>query len=76
MLVVDVAHIFRIFGGPKGVLTLLCTHQPDHGLTYNAVQMWNQRKKIPTKYIAAVFYCCERTGHACHEFFIDPNELS
>jgi hypothetical protein len=76
MVQIDVAHVFRIFGGPRGLLTILDQHQPGHGAHYNTVQMWSGRKTIPTKYVAAILYCCEQEGHHCREFFIDNDEFA
>jgi hypothetical protein len=75
MLMIDVAHVFSVFGGPRGLLNSLDRHQPDHGTNYNAVQMWLQRGNIPSKWIGAILYCCEREGHECFEFLVDPSEL-
>jgi len=76
MVQIDVPHVFRVFGGPRGLLNALDRHQPDHGRTYNAVQMWQQRQTIPGKYVGAIFYCCEAEGHECREFLVDPDELA
>jgi len=76
MVKLDVSHVFRVFGGPKGLLECLDRHQPDHGLTYPTVQMWLQRRSIPTKMVMAVLYSAEREGHCCTEFMIDDEELS
>lgn len=76
MVVLDVHHVFHEFGGPKGVVTLLDRHQPGHGLSYNAVQMWRPRRQIPARWMAAVLYCIEREGRHCCEFFHDPDELA
>jgi hypothetical protein len=75
VLVIDVPHVFRVFGGPRGLLSSLDQHQPDHGTNYNAVQMWLQRGNIPSKWIGAILYCCEQEGHECFEFLTDPREL-
>jgi len=75
MVIFDVPHVFRVFNGPRGVLNLLDRHQPDHGLSYNRVQMWQQRNAIPTKWIGAVFYCIEQSGHQCREFLMDNDEF-
>lgn len=76
MVVLDVAHVFRVFAGPRGLLAALDRHQPDHGASYNVVQMWNQRRTIPTKYVAAVLYCAHQEGRECSEFFLDPAEFA
>lgn len=76
MVVVDVAHVFRVFGGPKGLLLAMDQHQPRHGLRYNAVQMWSQRGNIPSKWIGAVSYCCAQEGHDWHEFLLDNDEMA
>jgi hypothetical protein len=75
MIVLDVPHVFRVFKGPRGLLDALGRHQPDHGLSYPTVQMWQQRETIPTKWVAAVIYCCEQEGHSCREFLVDPTEF-
>jgi hypothetical protein len=75
MVVFDVAHVFRVFGGPKGLLTALDDHQPGHGLNYNAVQMWSQRQTIPTKWMGAVLYCVLQRGWNVAEFLTDGDEL-
>jgi len=72
---IDVPHVFRVFAGARGLLTLLDRHCPGHGLVYNTVQMWRGRQ-IPTKWIAAVFYCIEREGHSCLEFLVDDDEFT
>jgi hypothetical protein len=75
MIVLDVPHVFRVFGGPRGLLDTLDKHQAQHGLVYPTVQMWQQRGTIPTKWVAAVIYCCEQEGHHCREFLVDPTEF-
>jgi hypothetical protein len=75
MVTLDVPHVFRVFKGPRGVLDLLGQFQPDHGLTYNRVQMWQYRGAIPSKFVGAVFYCVEQAGHQCSEFLIDKDEF-
>jgi len=75
VLVIDVEHVFRVFGGPRGLLNALNQYQRDHGASYNRVQMWRQRGTIPTKWVGAVLYCCEQEGHECFEFLTDPAEL-
>ena len=74
MIVIDVQHVFRVFRGPAGLLAALDRYQPDHGLSYSTVQMW-QRRQIPTRYVGAVLYVIEQTGHSCVEFMIDKDEF-
>lgn len=76
MVKLDVDHVFRVFGGPRGLLACLDRHQKDHGLSYPTVQMWSQRGSIPTKMVMAVIYTAEREGHDCTEFMVDTQELS
>jgi hypothetical protein len=75
MVTIDVPHVFRVFNGPQGLLDLLNRRQPGNGLTYNRVQMWQQRGSIPTKFIGAVFYCIELEGYKCAEFLVDYDEM-
>ena len=75
MVVLDVMHLFTVFGGPSGVLSVLGEHQPDVGLNYNQVQMWHHRGQIPAKWIGAVLYCVLSEGHTITEFLIDTDEL-
>jgi hypothetical protein len=74
MVTLDVKHVFRTFKGPRGLLDVLDRHQPDHGLKYNQVQMW-QRRQIPAKYVGMILYVVEREGRQCREFLIDNEEL-
>lgn len=75
MVTLDVPHVFRVCGGPRGLLDLLDAHQPDHGLRYPTVQMWAQRESIPAKFQAMILYSLDCQGHSCREFFIDKSEL-
>jgi hypothetical protein len=75
MVTIDVPHVFRVFGGPQGLLDLLTRRQPGHGLSYNRVQMWQQRGSIPTRFIGAVFYCIEHEGYKVVEFLVDYDEM-
>jgi hypothetical protein len=75
MVVIDVPHVFRVCGGPRGLLDALDEHQPGHGLAYATVQMWSTRSAIPSRYIGAVLYCLEREDHHCSEFLVEPEEL-
>jgi hypothetical protein len=75
MVCFDVPHVFRVFGGPKGLLTALDKHLPGHALAYNTVQMWARRQTIPTKWIGAILYCVLQSGHQCREFLTDSDEL-
>jgi hypothetical protein len=75
MVTIDVPHVFRVFNGPQGLLDLLDRRQPGHGLRYNTVQMWQQRRSIPTKFLGAVFYCIELEGYKCAEFLVDYDEM-
>lgn len=75
MIVLDIPHIFRIAGGPRGLLTLMDRYDPKHGALYNAVQMWQQRKQIPTKWIGLVLYVLLIENYELTQFFIDTNEL-
>jgi hypothetical protein len=76
MVTLDVPHVFRVFRGPRGVLNVLDRHQPAHGLTYNRVQMWQQRNTIPSTWVGAVLYCVEREGRECREFLMDQDEFA
>jgi hypothetical protein len=76
MVTLDVPHVFRTFNGVRGVLNLLDRYQPQHGLSYNRAQMWLQRGQIPARWVAAVLYSIERSGHHCREFFIDQDEFA
>lgn len=75
MIVFDAPHVFRVFGGPRGLMDCLDRCTPNHGLQYSTVQMWKQRKVIPTKHIGAVLYCIEKSGHSVLEFLTDMGEL-
>lgn len=75
MVKFDVDHVFRTFGGPRGLLDVLDKHQKDHGVAYPTIQMWSQRKSVPTKFVMAVIYAAEREGHDCTEFMVDETEL-
>lgn len=75
MVQFDVGHVFQVFGGPRGLLTILDRHLPRHGLPYNTVQMWSHRAAIPAKWWAAVLYAAEREGHDCREFMTDNDEF-
>jgi hypothetical protein len=75
MVVLDVPHIFDVFGGPRGLLETLTRYQPDHGLAYNTVQMWNARQQIPAKYVGAVLYCWGREGHPWSALLIDGGRM-
>jgi hypothetical protein len=75
MVSIDVPHVFRVFNGPQGLLELLSRRQPGHGLSYNRVQMWQQRGSIPTRFIGAVFYCIEHEGYKVVEFLVDYDEM-
>lgn len=76
MITIDVPHIFRIAGGPRGLLTLMDRHNPSHGALYNAVQMWQQRSQIPTKWVGLVLYVLLTENYELSQFFIDMDELS
>jgi hypothetical protein len=77
VIVFDVGHVFRTFGGPRGLLTVLENYEQSDGeLNYNTVQMWAQRNTIPTKWMGAVIYCIDQEGHACREFLADTDEFS
>jgi hypothetical protein len=75
MVVFDVPHVFRMFGGPRGLLDTLEKHQPGTGLNYNAVQMWSQRATIPARWIGSVLYCIDKRGWSCTEFLTDIDEF-
>jgi hypothetical protein len=75
MVVVDVSHVFRMFGGPKGLLDALTYYQPDHGLSYNAVQMWSQRTTIPARWLGLVLYIIAQKGWQFAEFLTDDAEF-
>ena len=75
MVLFDTPHVFRVFGGPKGLLTTLDRYLPGHGLVYNTIQMWERRETIPTRWVGAVLYCIEQTGHECFEFLTDDDEF-
>ena len=75
MVVLDVAHLFRVFAGPNGLIALLDRYSPNHRLTYNTVQMWGRRGRVPAKWTGAILYICEREGHSCAEFLTDTDEL-
>jgi hypothetical protein len=62
MIEIDVPYIFERAGGPRGLLNILDRHVPDHGVPYATVQMWQQRKSIPGRLIAAVLYAMYRQG--------------
>jgi hypothetical protein len=76
MMMFDVAHLFAVFGGPVGVLALLDKYQPETGLTYSTVQMWQQRRQIPSRWMGLVLYIIGQERHKVAEFLTDPDELS
>src|SRR5436190_936024 len=76
MMNFDVDHLFRVFGGPRGLLNCFDTLIPKHGLSYPAVQQWSARGSIPAKWVGTVIYCIEKEGHHCLEFLVDKDELS
>jgi len=75
MMMFDVAHVFRTFGGPRGLLDAIDLYQPGSGLTYNAVQMWSQRETIPAKWVGVVLYCIKQKGGSVREFLTDADEF-
>lgn len=75
MVVLDVAHVYRVFGGPAGVRTLLDRYTPTHGLSYNTIQMWGRRSSIPAKWVGAILYAVEAEGRTCREFLTDTDEF-
>jgi hypothetical protein len=75
MVVFDVDHVFRSFGGPRGLLDVINLYQPGTGLTYNAVQMWSQRQTLPAKWVGVVLYAIEQKGWNCTEFLTDGDEF-
>jgi hypothetical protein len=76
MVTLDVTHVFRVFKGPRGLIDVLDRHQPDHGLNYNQVQMWQQRSQIPARFVGAILYVVEREGRQCREFLVDAGEFA
>jgi hypothetical protein len=62
MIELDVSFVFTRAGGPRGLLTLLDRHVPDHGVPYATAQMWAQRSAIPGRMIPAVLYALSREG--------------
>ena len=70
----DTARVFRVFGGPAGLLKEVDRYEPGHGLKYSQVAMW-QNRRIPTKWMGVVLYTIEQTGHECSEFLVDDDEL-
>lgn len=74
MIVFDVVRVFRVFGGPSGLLLRLDALVPGHGLNYNMIQMWQRRATIPTKWMASVLYLAKQDGHDCAEFLIDDHD--
>ena len=76
MVEFDTGHLFRVFDGPRGLLKVLDKHQPDHDITYNAVQMWRARRQISTKRLGVVLYCILQEGHELSEFLIDPDDFA
>lgn len=76
MVTIDVPHVFRKFGGPKGLWDALTHYQPDHGLSYNAVQMWSQRATIPAKWVGLVWYAIGQQGWQVAEFLTDDSEFA
>ena len=73
MVVLDVALIFQTFNGPRGLVDALCKHQPGIGLTYNTVQMWWQRRQIPSKYVGAVLFCCAKKRVSLDALLVDED---
>ena len=75
MVTFDVPHIFRVSGGPRGLLDWMDRHKQADGLHYNTVQMWSHRGTIPTRWVGAVLYVVEQEGHSCREFLTDNDEF-
>ena len=75
MVTLDVPHVFRVFGGPRGLLDLFDRRVKGNGLIYNTIQMWQQRNSIPGKWIGPLIYCIEMEGYRCLEFLVDHDEM-
>jgi hypothetical protein len=75
VVTLDVAHVFRVFRGPRGLLDAFDKHHRGHALTYNRVQMWRQRDQIPARWVGAVFYLIDKEGQHCADFLHDPDEF-
>lgn len=76
MVLFDVPHVFRVFGGPRGLLAVFDRYHPGHELAYNTIQMWQRRETIPSKWFGLVLYCIEQSGHQCREFLTDNDEFA
>jgi hypothetical protein len=74
MLNFDTAGLFRVFGGPAGLLKEIDRWQPGLPLNYGQVAMWSGRR-VPTKWMPTILYLLGKTGHSCSEFLIDDDEL-
>ena len=75
MRVIDVVSIFQAFNGPRGVVEALKTHQPEIDLPYNTVQMWWQRRQIPSRYTGAVLWTCKSAGLVIETFLVEEADL-
>ena len=75
MIQLDVAYVFEVSGGPKGLQELLDRHLKSHGLTYSTIQMWKQRGKIAGHWIPSILYVLFREGITPQACFFDDQEF-
>lgn len=74
MLVLDVPYIFRVVGGPIGLLGLLEASYPGTKLNYATVQMWGQRAAIPGAWVAPVLCALSGQGFALGQLVVDDSD--
>lgn len=74
MIILDVPYIFRIAGGPVGLLGLLRDAYSDVKLNYPTVQMWGHRAAIPGAWIAPVLCALTRKGFALDQLVVDDSD--
>jgi hypothetical protein len=72
----DVNLVFETAGGPKGLLWLLGHYCPDGAPPYPTVQMWRQRRNIPSRWLPSVLYALTCAGYPINTFLTDPDEFN
>ena len=76
MITLDVPYVFHLAGGPRGLLDLFDRHLPDNTLKYPAVQMWSQRGRISSDWVARLIYVLIREGINPLTCYIDDSEFA
>lgn len=75
MIKLDTDYIFTRAGGVRGLLDALDTHCSGHGVPYSTVQMWKQRRSIPSAWIGAVLYVMSQKRVSLMDLLVDDDEL-